>query len=67
MRALACSGLKKMYCPRCGTPLVIDTWGGWKWTCFHCFYEGEIATYEEVEKDERTGFIQRDRGVQPGP
>jgi uncharacterized Zn finger protein (UPF0148 family) len=42
-----------MKCPCCGTPLVIDEWGGWIWTCFHCDYTARPATDEEIEAQER--------------
>ena len=38
-----------MNCPQCGTVMVIDEWGGWMWTCFHCDFVGREATDEECE------------------
>lgn len=39
-----------MNCPLCNTEMIIDEWGGWRWTCFHCDYIGREATDEEVEE-----------------
>ena len=50
-----------MYCPRCGTPLVIDTWGGWIWMCFHCDYIGRRATDEEVDAYESEQRLRENR------
>jgi len=43
-----------MKCPKCDAEMIIDEWGGWIWTCFHCDYTGREATdleIEELEKD----------------
>ena len=40
-----------MECEKCGTVMVIDEWGGWLWTCFHCYNIGRAATDEEVEAE----------------
>jgi DNA-directed RNA polymerase subunit M/transcription elongation factor TFIIS len=42
-----------MDCPNCGAPMVIDTWYGWRWSCFNCDYIDRAATDEEVEKQEK--------------
>jgi len=42
-----------MNCPKCGTVMVIDEWGGWAWTCFACDYIGREATDEECEAQRR--------------
>ena len=39
-----------MKCPECGVEMIIDEWGGWKWTCFFCDYVGRDATGEEIEE-----------------
>ena len=44
---------KNMECPECGTSLVIDEWGGWQWTCFHCDFVGRYATNKEIEQYEK--------------
>jgi hypothetical protein len=38
-----------MICPKCGIIMVIDEWGGWRWTCFYCDYIGREATDKECE------------------
>ena len=35
-------------CPKCGCPLIIDEWDGWKWVCWKCEKEYGIATDEEI-------------------
>ena len=42
-----------MICPKCETPMVIDSWNGWICTCFHCDHVDRIATDSEVEEQER--------------
>lgn len=44
---------KTMVCIKCDTPMIIDEWNGWRWTCFHCDHLGRLATNEEVEKQEQ--------------
>ena len=41
-----------MKCEKCGIEMAIDTWSGWKWTCFECGTEGRDATEEEIIKQE---------------
>jgi len=33
--------------------MIIDTWGGWRWTCFNCDYTSREATNREIEENER--------------
>jgi ribosomal protein L37AE/L43A len=42
-----------MNCEKCGTPMIIDEWGGWVWTCYHCDHVGRTATNEEVKRHEK--------------
>jgi len=42
-----------MNCPECGTPLVIDEYGGWRWVCFNCDHVGREATDAEIEAQEK--------------
>jgi hypothetical protein len=30
--------------------MFINEWGGWKWTCPHCWYIGRDATDEETKE-----------------
>lgn len=39
-------------CPKCKTPMIISSWDGWVWMCFHCDYVGREATDEEIERQE---------------
>lgn len=39
-------------CPKCKTPMIISSWDGWRWMCFHCDHVGREATDEEIEKQE---------------
>lgn len=41
-----------MICPKCENELFLDEWGGWRWICPHCNYEGRKATDEEIEEYE---------------
>ena len=41
-----------MKCKECGAEMSIDTWSGWRWTCFGCDTEGRKATEEEIVKQE---------------
>ena len=45
--------MSEINCPDCGSPMVIDSWGGWVWTCFHCDHIGRHATDDEVKEDEK--------------
>jgi hypothetical protein len=29
--------------------MIIDEWGGWKWTCFNCDHIDRDATDKEIE------------------
>lgn len=39
-------------CPRCKSPMIVSTWDGWRWMCFHCDYVGREATDEEIDVQE---------------
>ncbi len=41
-----------MNCQKCDTPMVIDTWNGWRWICSHCGYVDRPATNDEVAEQE---------------
>ena len=50
-----------MKCPKCNNEMVISEWDGWIWFCFFCWYEGQVATPEELEeydKEQREYFKQ---------
>jgi hypothetical protein len=32
---------------------VIDEWDEWRWRCFHCDFAGDIATDDEIAKQEK--------------
>jgi len=42
-----------MDCPKCGAIMVVDEWGGWRWTCFNCDHVDQEATDEECEAQQR--------------
>ncbi len=42
-----------MICPKCKLEMIIDSWNGWVWTCFHCDHIDREATNEEVEEFEK--------------
>jgi len=42
-----------MKCEKCGTPMIIDEWNGWAWTCLNCENVGRTATNEEIGKQEK--------------
>lgn len=42
-----------MICPECETRMIIDEWGGWRWLCFNCEYEGRLASPEEIKQWEK--------------
>lgn len=39
-------------CPKCKAPMIISSWDGWRWMCFHCDNIGRKATDEEIERQE---------------
>ena len=39
-------------CPKCKTPMIISSWDGGVWMCFHCDHIGKKATDEEIERQE---------------
>jgi ssDNA-binding Zn-finger/Zn-ribbon topoisomerase 1 len=43
----------KMICEKCNTPMVIDEWNGWVWTCFHYNNTCRPATNKEVAMQEK--------------
>ena len=38
----------KIECSKCKTEMIIDSWNGWRWTCFHCDHVDREATEEEI-------------------